>query len=408
MASPSSLLSGTELMRKSPLLHLAFRSFLVGAAALMLSCGDFELWGERNQGGGSGPEPTPQECDNVFPGLPYPAVSQETTLFGEPLALAVVPKGMSFSFTSSGLGTVSVQPGDLLLADREDGAIYLRKYSAPAAQQGVIPFKEGLKDPGGIALFQLEVTGVGGGTATYNLLFYSQTDSNRASEKGFVTVEIPGTSISVEVNATVPLNLAQATSLAVGSSGSTTGLFILGDRSKVIRVGVTVASGVPLIQGSHTLLQGTTASSYREVAFFQGTGDLFVIQSTIPLETDVIPAIFRIQNAVTENGTITNPKADISSASFTTLTPTGMTLAFQTQDEASAYLLVMNRGTGSDQIQQFNAATGIEVAGTYSPVGINRYLTAIAYDCTNSRLFMTDSPITFNATGDGLLYWATP
>ncbi len=403
MDLPSSW-KGNGLPRKILLLRVALCFFVAGAGAFVLSCGDFELWGERNDGGDPDPEPTAQECDNTFPGLSsYPDPTQEEFIFGEPMALAVVPKGMTFSFVDDELGTVTVNPGDLFIVDRELGIIYLRKFSTPADQQDVIPYKEGLKKPAGIALIQLEVAGLSG--ITYNLLFYSQTDETREDEKGFVTVEIAGSTTSAEINKTVLLELKQATSLAVGSSGNTTGLFILGkdsdEKHKVIRVGVTISSGLPSVQGSHILLQGTTAPFYREVAFFNATGDLFVS------ETKIGPRIYHIQNAVTEGGTITDPEIFIDSAKFTSQL-TGMTLAYRSQDEAQASLLVMNRITGSDQIQQFDARTKEQSTETYSPVGSNRYLTAIAYDCTNRRLFMTDSPETFDVSSDGLFYWAEP
>jgi len=108
---------------------------------VLAGCGDFCLFCDGNGGGNGGNGNGSEEiCDNVFPGLQsFQLVGSEdiidTFAQGEDqedqddrLSLAVIPKGMSFSYPPN-VENQSAVAGDVILADQQADTIFIYDFS---------------------------------------------------------------------------------------------------------------------------------------------------------------------------------------------------------------------------------------------------------------------------------------
>ena len=142
---------------------------------VLVGCGDYCLFceGQGSGGGGNGND-SEEICDNVFPGLGvFQQVFEEDFLdtfsqvrgADDRLSLAVIPKGMSFSYPPN-VENQSAVAGDVILADQQADTIFIYDSSQANAQQR---FLTGYDQVSGLALLHQEVDP----TPIYDLLFFS-------------------------------------------------------------------------------------------------------------------------------------------------------------------------------------------------------------------------------------------
>ena len=373
---------------------MAVTAVLCLAAAVVFSCGDFSYnapgGGNGNGNGNSNGNGSLDTCENAFPGLAFYVevlLSNPDKLeildssLQDPVAVAVVPAGMTFEFTPPGSTTVRTSvEGDFFVADRGAGAtagkIYF--YDSSQADRRFV-FEDAFTRPAGLALLTSTVTGSGGQDEQLNLLFFTDgadlylydlddrdpTDNPRKIPDDFVF--------------TAP------TGLAVGESSSKTSLFVVDGGTRVVRIDLDLSSTTPEPDGSGVIADGFT--SLQDVAHFTRNDSVYLSrQPTVGLEDS---RVYRIPQALTRTSIQRETSAERFVEWPAVLLPGGLVLAPTSQDEKTAELLGVSQQSFDVTVGQFDPADATDRAF----LGIQQnFLVDVAYDCTNQRLLLSQTP----------------
>ena len=348
---------------------------------LLLSahCGDFTLFDDGD--GGNGDNGSTEE---VCP-LPFSNLDDYTDLgqlspdepLDNPVALAVVPPGMEFTFNSR-----AVEPGDVLVADRDKGKIFVVPSGGTAFEMITV------QAPAGLALFSWipEDTAL---EEEIHLLFYTS-----ATRDSFFIYDLAGTLFptslpSIEVTNTLLSGapLQEPTSLAVLGTQEKASLFVLNSQT-IVRINVNLGAS-PSFE-TDTLARNF--SNLRDMAYRSSTDHLFFIQND-PDDPDVA-RIFRIANATAESPApldgLANPAPFLEDTDFLT-NPVGLAIPFTDQEGGQSALLVTQPLVQLYSFIQYDPTSGSYEASLESPNPDQP--AAIAYDCTNQRILFTNIPL---------------
>lgn len=370
--------------------------FLLCAASLLTDSCEFTLYPD---GIGPGPSPTPEDevCPNPFPGLTPFKTSPETTLdntLKEPAAVAVVPHGMTFTFTPEGASaTVTAEAGDVLVADLDTEEIYFYDRSA-GDRRWIFPGKaEELG--GGLALYYEEAD-PSTGRDEVRLLLYTGTSSPLNKSNLFVLDLDPATPLTPnpfripdDAQGLLPglTDFYDAQAVAVGREDTKRGVFVSdptlqANDYSVYRITLVLTGNTPVPETMSRLAYGF--KGIRDVGYSQATRDLYMTEydgSTLNNST-----VYRIQSALTA-----------SSASKSSLSPfvpssqlktsTGLDLPPTEKDGSEADLLVLSQEV-TRALGRFDSEKGGFALG-YMSISKVEVLQDLAYDCTNERILFT-------------------
>ena len=359
---------------------------------LLLSahCGDFTLFDDGD--GGNGDNGSTEE---VCP-LPFSNLDDYTDLgqlspdepLDNPVALAVVPPGMEFTFNSRAVG-----PGDVLVADRDKGKIFV----VPSG--GTVFEMITVQAPAGLALFSWipEDTTL---EEEIHLLFYTS-----ATRDSFFIYDLAGTLFptslpSIEVTNTLLSGapLQEPTSLAVLGTQEKASLFVLNSQT-IVRINVNLGAS-PSFE-TDTLARNF--SNLRDMAYRSSTEQLFFTQNNLDELDDVI-RIFRIQNATAESPTPLDGQAGplpfLEEDPGVLTNPAGLAIPFTDQEGGQSALLVTQPLSELHSFIQYDPTSGSYEASLGSPDPDQP--TAIAYDCTNQRILFTNIPLNQEFFGSSL------
>jgi hypothetical protein len=382
---------------------------LCALIAVLVGCGDYCLFcdGQGSGGGGNG-NGGEEVCDNVFPGLEaFQQVFQEDIIdtFSQVqgadnrLSLAVIPKGMSFSYPPN-IENQSAVAGDVMLADQQADTIFIYDFSKSNAQKS---FLADYDQVSGLALMHQVVDP----TPTYDLLFFTvNTDAT------LYIYDLTGTSTpSIVVNPLPITNdlagsgfFVSPTALAVSSDGNTATVFVLNDKegnSSVKRLSVNLTTWAP---SSPRTLATMKRTDFRlvDIAFSSETDTLFISKK---ITNGVGGWVYKIANASETTRTV-----DLDTAAFfiqRAQRVTGLTLALANKAGTTSDLLLLKENIAEFQVEQYNPAVGGQTPeAVYTPTTAFDFLQAIEYDCTNKRLLITNVP--FNADFDRTFFEAFP
>lgn len=374
-----------KLPRKSSLFL-----FACVLAALCASCGDFTLFeesgdgnGDGNGGGGS-TELCPKVFTDFFDSFEAAQLSQEGALTN-PVAIAVVPPGMSFTY-----GSLQVEPGDVLVADRDKGKIFLYPEGGSAVSEML-----SVQAPAGLALFAWD-DGVDE-EDEIQLLFYSS-----ATRNSVYIADLAGTLFGagqgpVEVTNAVlgSALLLEPTALAAFGDQEQASLFVLNRNrgqaggQSVVRIRVTLTA----TPGYSTVTVARNFSNLRDLAYYRARDWLFFSQSN--LEDFQAPRIFRITNATAAQPSVLDESAGalpFIEDPLVATNPVGLALAPLDTDGNPSALLVTQPLNNLYAFLDYQADSGAyrSALGTFD--SLLDQPTAVAYDCTNRRVLFTNIP----------------
>jgi hypothetical protein len=350
---------------------------------LLLSahCGDFTLFDDGD--GGNGDNGSTEE---VCP-LPFSNLDDYTDLgqlspdepLDNPVALAVVPPGMEFTFNSR-----AVEPGDVLVADRDKGKIFVVPSGGTAFEMITV------QAPAGLALFSWipEDTAL---EEEIHLLFYTS-----ATRDSFFIYDLAGTLFptslpSIEVTNTLLSGapLQEPTSLAVLGTQEKASLFVLNSQT-IVRINVNLGAS-PSFE-TDTLARNF--SNLRDMAYRSSTDQLFFTQNNLDELDDVI-RIFRISNATEATPIpldgLAGPLPFLEENPGVLTNPAGLAIPFTDQEGGQSALLVTQPLVQLYSFIQYDPTSGSYEASLESPNPDQP--AAIAYDCTNQRILFTNIPL---------------
>lgn len=364
--------------------------FLVAGllAALGLSCGDFTFFedggngGDGNGGGGSN-EVCPHVFTDLFDFFAAAQLSPEGALT-YPAAVAVVPPGMSFTYNS-----LQAKPGDVLVADREKGKIYLYpKGSAPSEMLTA-------QAPAGLALFAWD-DGLDE-EDEIQLLFYSSATRNSIYIADLAGTLFGAGAPQVEVtNAALGSTLLlEPTALAAFGNQDQASLFVLNrnggqpGRQSVVRIRVSLTA----TPNYSTATVARNFTNLRDLAYYRARDWLFFSQSN--LEDLQAPRIFRITNATADQPAVLDESAGavpFIEDPLVATNPVGLALAPLDSDGDPAALLVTQPLNNLYAFLDYEADSGLYRSALATLDSLLDQPVAIAYDCTNQRILFTNVP----------------
>jgi hypothetical protein len=360
---------------------------------VLVGCGDYCLFCEGQGSGGGGNGNGGEEiCDNVFPGvdkLEQPNLNDLIDGFAHGirnenrLSLAVIPKGMSFEYGSNR----TANPGDVVLADQEASDVYVYEYAISAQTKRLLDL--GVDQVSGVALLHQEKA-----DETFaDLLFFTVQSENTLYIYDLTGSEAPSPITNQDVDDVFSESgsfFEFPTAIAVSADSEEAVIFVLNDNgsdSSVRRLSVDLDSWDPL--SAKTI--GTKNASGRplvDIAFFEKTDALFVSKKTEG-EDFAVGWVYRIVDASDR----TSSPVNLDSASPYIEAPrnvTGLAIAATNKEGTGADLLVLRDTDGS--VEQYDTLVAGE-AEAFSFFGaLSQFPQAVAYDCTNERLVVTDVP----------------
>ena len=357
---------------------------------VLVGCGDYCLFCDGQGGGGGGNGNDGEEiCDNVFSGLAdYQAALNIKTIHtftedrngNDRLSIAVVPKGMSFDYGSN----LTAEPGYVLVADQLNDSIYI--FDEPDQDQTVL--LTGFEGVSGLALLHQEKT-----DETFaDLLFFTVADDNQLYVHDLAGSGAPSPITNQDVSDvfTEPGNFFEfPTAIAVSADTDEVVVFVLNDNetdSSVRRLYLTLDSRDPISAktiGTKTVL----SRPLMDIACFEGTDALFVSKKT-KNEDFSGGWVYRITDASDRTSSM-NLDSDSNFIQGPGLY-TGLTAAFTNPQGTTADLLVLREGDGS--VEQYNALGQGAWQAEFSLGADVLFPQAVAYDCTNERLLVTNIP----------------
>ncbi len=389
----------TRLSLRTPLLLL----WLVAAGAFAAGCGDFTLFGggdggDGGDGGGGG-----GTCDHPFTDiLQYTALRrlEEAETVGDPVALAVVPAGMSFEVPTDPGETV--EPGDVLVADRSAGGnILVYPYQAGTVSD---PSRMLLVDQAvdGLALFHASLEILPGDEQTFNLLFYTSAEDDILymydldAVHGLVPNPFPISNFFMNNAMNGPA------ALALGLSGNKVAVFILntadGTGQTIIRFTVDLAHLEQLLLETPEVLARNFENLQDLV--YDPDGDRLFFSLDDPNFAQA-GRVYLVEDAL-ETTEVLDFEDDPVPFMEQMWSPNGLTLPTTDGDDSRALLLIAQQLTQERQIRQVDLTSlavedrGIPADGTCPPP--NR-IKAIGYDCTHGRVIYTQEADDPNCIG---------
>jgi len=162
-----------------------------------------------------------------------------------------------------------------------------------------------------------------------------------------------------------------------------------GTSSSVRRLSVDLATWVP----ESPVTVATSTESIRrlgDIVFFQQTDTLFVSKQVEEGGGGVFGWVYRVPDA-SSRGTAVNLNSATALIQINQ-NATGLALGLTNTTGTVANLLLLQEGTGFEQVLQFSTING-ELESAFTLDSSLQFPRAIEYDCTNRRLLMTDVPL---------------
>jgi len=381
--------------RSGPARHRLLRPLLLAAACALAASCEFTLYPE----GINPPKPKPPSgnaCPNPFPGLvPFktsPAKTLDSTL-KLPAAVAVVPPGMSFSFTpEEGSAIVDAEPGDLLAVDMHANKIYFYDHSA-GHTRWIFP-SGAVALGGGVALYY-EAADASTGRDEIRLLLYTGTTKPLNKSNLFLQDLDPASAlypnpflIPDNAQGLIPglTDFYDARMVAVGRQDTKRGVFVtdptlLAKEFSVYRITLTVEGAFAFPDSMVRLASGFL--DIRDVGYSQATHGLYMTEYDSSALNN--STVYRIASALTATGSKKSSLSPFVPASQLK-TSTGLNLAPTRTDGTTDDLLVLNQQT-SRALGRFDSVKG-GFALDYMSISYE-YQQAVAYDCTHERIVFT-------------------
>jgi len=368
--------------------------FLAVFLLLISCCGDFTLFPY----GGGGEEPEFPEvlpgCEKVFAGLgDYAGLAEQ---IGDPfensadnnrISLAVVPAGMTFTYTDNGTKTAAA--GDVILADEGGNSIYVYDYSS--SERYVLLSDDEYSGVTGLVLLQAEIDEV-----NYSFLFFTIRSSAYLYIYDLKGVHIPAYSNPLPVETSHHKAVAP-TSLALGVNGTQGVLFILDDNgsdSQIVRVFVDLSTF--LVTSTSIASMGNASHQLFDMAYLQSQDYLFVSKRIRSNVTGNYGWVYRISSAA--DRTISQGLDDNGDAfaSWDASNMTGVALAYEDTTSKTAALLVLLEREGNNQLLQYDTLTAGAPESQLTVVndvgGFFSGLTTVQYDCSHERILLANVP----------------
>ncbi len=364
-------------------------SWLCVLLTLLVGCGDYCLFCDGQGGGGGNGGETEEICDSVFSGVAdYQAALNintiqtftETRDENDRLSIAVVPKGMSFDYGSN----LTANPGYVIVANQLDDDMFV--FDEPGQNQTVL--LSGFSGVSGVALLRQQRT-----DETYvDLLFFTVETNDELYVHDLAGSESPSAITNEDLNDvfTEPGDFFESpTAISVSGDSEEAIVFIVNDNgadSSVRRLHVDLDSLDP--NSARTIATNTvTSRPLRDIAYFAGTDALFVSKRTVD-EIPLVGWVHRISDAAdrtsqvvldTDSGFIQDARAF-----------SGLTVAFTNAEGTTADLLVLREVDGS--VEQYDTVGQGTLEGAFFFGATAPYPGAVAYDCTNERILVTNIP----------------
>ncbi|MEW6442021.1 MAG: hypothetical protein AB1640_13885 [bacterium] len=373
-----------ELWNRLRPLLVAFGIALFLQAA---SCGDFTLFDDEDGGGDGDGDGSEASCT-----VPFTRVDQYTRFdqlsaedaLDDPVALAVVPDGASFTWDSRGL-----EAGDVLVADRGAGRIVA--YKANGVHFNMV---NNISTPGGLAFFSS--IGRTEGEEDILLLFYSSGDSNSIFIEDLAGTVFPEGQSSVEVTNDVldGTPFLEPAALAAHGDRDQALLFVL-NRNRGAANAQSIVRLALSLEADPTFDTATLArnfSSLQGIAYRSSSDQLFFSQNEPGIEFQDQGRIYRLTDASSRTVALdglANPAPFIEDPDFPS--PIGLAAPPTNRDATqSSALLVTHELVPEFLFLQFSPSNGsFEFA--LGAADLDRPL-AVAYDCANGRILFTNIP----------------
>lgn len=363
---------------------------------VLVGCGDYCLFCDGQGGGGGGGQKRTAEAGDVILAdqlassisiYEYPDATQRSLLAGydDVSGLALYSSGAvnecdnPFSGLQDYQSALNVEIVETFTEQR-DGNDRL--------SIAVIP--KGMTFPYGADQMQVDQT-------TNDLLFFTVNTQNK---NALYIYDLTGTSIPPIIDNPIPITNAilgtgffdSPTALAISVAGNTVTVFFINDKegdSSVRRLSVNLSSWVP---GSPRTIATMTESGRRliDIAYYDQTDELFVSKRT----TADTGGNGGWVHVVSDAKDRTSP-VNLDSDTAFIVQPyelTGVKAAPTNRQESQASLLCL-RANQLGQAEQYDIELGGAPEAVFNFSTSFQFPQALAYDCTNERLLMTDVPL---------------
>ncbi len=355
----------------------------------LVGCGDYCLFCEgQGSGGGNGDE-AEEVCDNAFSGLAeYQAALNVNTIHtftadrdgNDRLSIAVVPRGMSFEYGSNR----TANPGDVVAADQLESEIYV--FDEPDQDQTVL--LTGFEGVSGLALLRQQKED----ETFVDLLFFTVETDDALYVHDLGTSGDPSSITSQDVDSVFSGRgdfFESPTAISVSGGPEEVIVFVLNDNvtdSSVRRLHLDLDSRDPT--AARTIATKTvTSRPLMDIAYFGETDALFVSKRTVD-EVPLSGWVYRISDASDRTSEV---DLDLDADFIDELRPfTGLATAFTNAEGTTADLLVLREEEGS--VEQYDTVGQGSFETSFFLGAAAPYPQAVAYDCTNERLLVTNIP----------------
>ncbi|MEW6440098.1 MAG: hypothetical protein AB1640_04105 [bacterium] len=211
--------------------------------------------------------------------------------------------------------------------------------------------------------------------------------------------DLTGTSIPTGLENPFPITnltigssfLQSPAALALGELDDRVVLFVLNDNgpgSSVRRLSVDLSTWMP--ESPETIATSTEPSRrLSDIAIFADADALFVSKRVEEGAGGVFGWVYRIPDASSRGTAL-----DLNSAAALVeiaQNATGLALGFTNTTGTVADLLLLQEGSGVEQVLQFSTVGALQSAFTPDPSF--QFPRAIEYDCTTRRILVTDVPL---------------
>jgi hypothetical protein len=292
---------------------------------------------------------------------------------------------MSFKVNS-----VTINPGDLLVAHRADsGYILVYPYSTQTITNPII-LRSNVNQPAGLALFHWSGKITGDQEEIFNLLFYTSAAGNALyiydlDNSG----TLPENPVAITNGLLFPLfgkrPFAEPTSVDGFRSGDKAFIFVLNHNGGISQTIVRLSVDLATFQPDEPTIIASNFSYLVDIAYDAARDQLFCSQDD---PTNSFGNIYGIQNASDRTTAIDGGTA---SSFITIIHPHGVCVPSTNREGSQGpILLVVQQRSQNNPLFQINIETGEYLQ---IPSDFNLLLpAAIRYDCTYNRIVFANLP----------------
>jgi hypothetical protein len=301
------------------------------------------------------------------------------------LPLAVIPKGMSFEYVSNR----TANPGDVVLADQLGGSIYVYDESGGDRTDLLTGF-DGVS---AVALLHQETA-----QDTYvDYLFFTVQSENTLYIYDLEGSEEPSPITNQDIDDVFEESgdfFESPVAIAVSADSDEALIFVLNEdetgKGSVRRLHVNPGTQ-GLVSGKTIGTKNVSSRPLIDIAYLEDTDALFVSKKSFG-EESANGWVYRIANASDRTGSVDLDSVSPYIEALRSLT--GLAIAPTNKEGTTADLLVLREIEGS--VEQYDTLVAGDVEAVSFFGALSQFPQALAYDCTNERLVITDVP--FNLT----------